>query len=50
MIEWARDVAVYLHREPVDFRKQLNGLAVVVEQEMERSLYARAVFVFCNRH
>lgn len=50
MIAWAQDVAVYLHREPVDFRKQLNGLAAVVEQEMAHSLYARALFVFCNRH
>ena len=23
--------AVYLHREPVDFRKSINGLAVIVE-------------------
>lgn len=50
MIDWAREVPVYLHREPVDFRKQMNGLALVVEQEMERNLYARALFVFCNRH
>lgn len=31
MIAWAHEVAVYLHREPVDFRKQLNALAIVIE-------------------
>lgn len=49
MIHWMDDVAVYLHREPVDFRKQINGLSVVVEQAMAQSPFARALFVFCNR-
>jgi hypothetical protein len=25
---------IYLYREPIDFRKQANGLAVLVEQEL----------------
>ena len=25
---------VYLHRDPVDFRKQINGLTAIVELEM----------------
>ena len=33
---------VYLHREPVDFRKAINGLSVIVEQAMERSLFDEA--------
>lgn len=41
--------AVYLHREPVDFRKSINGLAVIVEQQMALSPYIDAVFVFCNK-
>ena len=41
--------AVYLHRDPVDFRKAINGLVVIIEQEMALSPYADALFVFCNR-
>lgn len=41
--------AVYLHREPVDFRKSINGLAVIVEGEMAHSPLSGALFVFCNR-
>jgi transposase len=41
--------AVYLHREAVDFRKSINGLVAIVEQEMNRSPFADALFVFCNR-
>ena len=41
--------AVYLHREPVDFRKAINGLVLVIEHEMALSPYAEALFMFCNR-
>lgn len=40
---------VYLHREPVDFRKAINGLVVIIEQGMALSPYSDAVFVCCNR-
>ena len=41
--------AVYLHREPVDFRKSVNGLAVIVEGAMSLSPFSGALFMFCNR-
>lgn len=40
---------VYLHRDAVDFRKSINGLVLVVEQEMALSPFADALFVFCNK-
>ena len=40
---------VYLHRDPVDFRKAINGLVVIIEHSMLLSAYADALFVFCNR-
>jgi transposase len=41
--------AVYLHREPVDFRKSINGLSIIVEQSMALSLFDSSLFVFCNK-
>ncbi len=41
--------AVYLHREPVDFRKSINGLSIIVESEMALSPLSGALFVFCNK-
>ena len=41
--------AVYLHRTPVDFRKSINGLSVIVEGEMALSPLSGALFVFCNK-
>ncbi|MEM9004587.1 MAG: IS66 family insertion sequence element accessory protein TnpB [Cyanobacteria bacterium P01_F01_bin.86] len=41
--------SIYLHREPVGFRKSINGLSVIVEQQMQLSPFANALFVFCNK-
>lgn len=48
MIAWG-DVPVYLHRQPVDFRKSINGLVQVVEQAMPLSPMDPALFVFGAR-
>ncbi|MFC3123057.1 IS66 family insertion sequence element accessory protein TnpB [Agaribacter flavus] len=41
--------AVYLYPKTVDFRKQFNGLALIVEQELDVTLMSGALFVFTNR-
>lgn len=46
MIRWDA-VPVYLHRQPVDFRKSINGLSALVEQAMGLSPFTPALFVFC---
>ena len=40
---------VYLHRAPVDFRLNINGLALLVEKVLGLDPFAPAVFVFSNR-
>ena len=42
-------VQVYLYADPVDMRKSIDGLSVLVEQEMALSPSIEALFVFCNR-
>lgn len=42
--------AVYLHREPVDFRQSINGLSALVEGTLGHSPLSGALFLFCNRH
>ncbi len=41
--------AIYLHRDPVDFRKQANGLAAIVQGELGMSPFTDALFLFINR-
>ena len=40
---------IYLHQSFVDFRKAINGLAALVEDELNRDAYTGALFVFCNK-
>jgi len=40
---------VFLHREPVDMRKAINGLSQIVESAGMGDLMAPHLFVFCNR-
>jgi len=49
VITWSDTVDIYLHRDPVDFRKSINGLAVIVEECMALSACSGALFVFCNK-
>ena len=41
---------VYLYREPIDFRKAIDGLSALVELELALSPFASALYVFTNRH
>jgi transposase len=40
---------VYLHRQPIDFRLNINGLALMVEKALGFDPFAASVYVFSNR-
>jgi len=40
---------IYLYREPIDFRKQVNGLAAIVERELGHNPFAGGLYAFTNR-
>ena len=42
--------AIYLYRQPVDFRKQVSGLAALVERELGHDPFSGALYAFTNRH
>ena len=44
MIQWG-NVPVYVHRQPVDFRKSINGLNVLVQESMALDVFSSALFV-----
>jgi len=49
MFRFDPGLKVYLHREPVDGRKAINGLALLVEQSLGLDPFAPVIFVFSNR-
>lgn len=40
---------IYLYRAPIDFRKQANGLAVLIERELGHNPFTGALYAFTNR-
>ncbi|MEA9391314.1 IS66 family insertion sequence element accessory protein TnpB [Acerihabitans sp. TG2] len=40
---------IYLYRAPIDFRKQVNGLAALIEQELGHNPFSGALYAFTNR-
>lgn len=40
---------VYLGAEPIDFRKQIDGIALQVQETLELDPYSPCLFVFRNR-
>jgi transposase len=39
---------LYIHKTPVDMRKNINGLAAIVEAEMKLDLRSSSLFIFAN--
>jgi transposase len=40
---------IYIYRCPVDMRKSINGLSVIVDQETKLDLKKSSLFIFCNK-
>lgn len=49
MFRFDAGLKVYLHRDAVNGRKNINGLALLVEQALGLDPFAPAIFVFSNR-
>jgi transposase len=49
MLRPSASVQAYLYMEPVDMRKSIDGLAALIENELELSPMLDVLFVFCNR-
>jgi transposase len=46
--DW-KNTTLYIRPGITDMRKQIGGLSVVVQEELERDPFASALFLFCNR-
>lgn len=40
---------VYLHRKPVDMRKQMDGLSAIIQHDLASDPFTGALFVFINK-
>jgi transposase len=49
MIRPTDEIRVHLCRDIVDFRKQMRGLSVLVQEELDLDPFSQHLFAFCNR-
>lgn len=49
MVSWSGFSKIYLQRDPVDFRKSIDGLSGIVTEAFGEQLFSGSLFVFCNR-
>ena len=49
MIRPVNEVRVHLCRDIVDFRKQIRGLSVLVQEQLDLDPFSAHLFAFCNR-
>ena len=40
---------IFIHTDPVDMRKSINGLSVIVARDMGGSFEGSHLFIFCNK-
>ena len=43
------DLRVYLHRAPIDMRKQRNGLAALVREVVKQDPFSTALYCFIGK-
>ena len=48
ILDWSK-VKVFVKPGPTDMRKQINGLSIIVSEELEMDLFEGNLFLFCNR-
>ena len=42
-------LAIYIHKDPVDLRKVVDGYAVLIQSELERNPLDSSLYLFTNR-
>lgn len=42
-------IKIFIKPGATDFRKQINGLSIIVQQEMNLDPLGRGLFLFCNK-
>jgi len=48
-MHFSSNTKVYLALGPTDMRKAINGLSVIVSEQMSRDIFSGHLFVFCNK-
>ncbi len=48
ILDWSK-VRVFVKPGPTEMRKQINGLSIIVSEDLEMDLFEGNLFLFCNK-
>jgi transposase len=48
MLDWSK-VRVFVKPGPTDMRKQINGLSIIVSEDLHMDPFEGSLFLFCNK-
>jgi transposase len=49
ILDWNK-VRVFVKPGPTDMRKQINGLSLLVSEDLQMDIFEGSLFLFCNKH
>ncbi len=49
IMDWTK-VRIMLKPGKTDFRKQINGLSIIVNEELKENIFSGILFMFCNKN
>lgn len=49
IINWP-DIRIFIKPGPTDMRKQINGLTILIEEELKKDPFSGYLYMFCNRN
>jgi transposase len=49
IVDW-NNITIMIRPGITDFRKQINGLAEIVENELKLNLFSNYMFIFCSKN
>ena len=48
ILDWSK-VRIFVQPGPTDMRKQINGLSIIVEEDLNMDPFEGNLFMFCNK-
>ena len=49
ILDWSK-VKIFLKPGSIDFRKQINGLSIIVKEELKQDVFSGVLFMFCSKN
>jgi transposase len=49
ILDWKK-IKIFIKPGSIDFRKQIEGLSIIVSNEMKQNIFIGSLYLFCNKN